>query len=115
LDEESSHALRRDLRLERLRVAGAANRSSNILGREEMRDDDPPLYPGVRQSGNLAYAVNSGAILAEAPGDWADGCPVIEETLTQDGYVVKRSYLDPVSGVRLLVDVVPADVDRSFG
>jgi N-methylhydantoinase B len=75
-----------------------------------------PLYPGVVQQGNLAFAEASGQVLAEAPAHWTDGCPVLEERRwPADGPdVVFRTYLDPASGRALHVEVALADGPRSF-
>jgi N-methylhydantoinase B len=64
-----------------------------------------PLYPGVVQVGTTAYAVLSGAALALAPDPWTDGCPTLEEL--RGNRLLIRSYLDPVTGRLLLVDVLP--------
>jgi N-methylhydantoinase B len=64
-----------------------------------------PLYFGVEQKGTIAYASISGAALAIAPGRWTDGCPTIEEY--RGKRLLVRSYLDPVTGRFLLVDVLP--------
>jgi N-methylhydantoinase B len=75
-----------------------------------------PLYPGVLQQGNLAYAEESGQVLAEAPAHWTDGCPVLEERRWPEGGpdVVFRTYLDPLIGRALHVEVALADGPRSF-
>ena len=55
--------------------------------RQAPASDEPsfPLYPGVAQRGNLAYAEESGQVLAESPHHWTDGCPVLEERRWPDG------------------------------
>jgi N-methylhydantoinase B len=70
----------------------------------------------VDQIGHLAVATDSGAVLAVAPGHFTDGCPVlVERRWDPDGPdVVYRSYLDPLSGRSLLVEVALADSPRSF-
>jgi N-methylhydantoinase B len=75
-----------------------------------------PLYPGVVQQGNLAFAEATGQVLAEAPAHWTDGCPVLEERRwPADGPdVVFRTYLDPASGRALHVEVALAEGPRSF-
>jgi N-methylhydantoinase B len=77
---------------------------------------DLPLYPGVVQRGNVAYAEESGTPLAVAPDHWTDGCPVIEERRWEDGRpdVVYRTFLDPGSGRALHVEASLAEVPRSF-
>jgi N-methylhydantoinase B len=69
------------------------------------------------QQGNLAYAEASGQVLAEAPAHWTDGCPVLEERRWPEGgpNVVFRTYLDPLMGRALHVEVALADGPRSFG
>jgi len=76
-----------------------------------------PLAPGVAQRGNVAVAEVSGAVLAVAPGQWADGCPRLEAPFRAPGTgpdLVVRTYLDPVSGRALHVETVPAGWGRSF-
>jgi N-methylhydantoinase B len=65
----------------------------------------------VVQRGGFAIAEDSGAVLAVAPDNWLDGCPVVETPVAEDGKdVVIRAHLDPLSGRMLLVDVVrPGD------
>jgi N-methylhydantoinase B len=55
--------------------------------------------------GAIAYAAASGAPLALAPDPWTDGCPTLEEP--RGNRLLIRSYLDPVTGKLLLVDVLP--------
>ena len=52
-----------------------------------------PLYPGVTQLGNLAVAEESGAVLAVAPDNWLDGCPVLETQIDE------RAATGPLVGV----------------
>jgi N-methylhydantoinase B len=70
-----------------------------------------PLYPGVIQRSNLALAEQSGAVLAEAPNNWLDGCPVLDIPLFAGAKgVVTRAHLDPLTGRMLYVDVLrPGD------
>jgi N-methylhydantoinase B len=78
-------------------------------------EDAQPLFPGVLQRGAVAYAAESGAPLAVAPGHWTDGCPVLVERLWDDGPAVEyRAYLDPGSGRALHVEVALAGSPRSF-
>jgi N-methylhydantoinase B len=72
-----------------------------------MADRPPePLYPGVVQHGAIAVAEQSGALLAVAPGNWLDGCPVLDRLLDERaGRLVVRSYLDPLTGRILFADV----------
>jgi N-methylhydantoinase B len=76
-----------------------------------------PLAPGVAQRGAVAVAEATGAVLAVAPGQWADGCPRLEAPFRPPGTgpdLVVRTYLDPVSGRALHVETVPAGGGRSF-
>jgi N-methylhydantoinase B len=79
-------------------------------------EGDLPLYPGVVQRGPLAVAEDSGAVLAVAPGHWTDGCPRVEQqTVTGPGReYVTRTYLDPVSGRALHVEVALIGDGRTF-
>jgi N-methylhydantoinase B len=78
-------------------------------------DGDAPLYPGVIQRGRHAVSAATGAVLAEAPHHWTDGCPVIEEHVTHGRLeLVVETYLDPRSGGTLAVDVRPIDAPRTF-
>ena len=68
------------------------------------------------QRGSVAYAAESGTPLAVAPDHWTDGCPVLEERRWPEGGpdVVFRTYLDPLTGRALHVEVALADSPRSF-
>jgi N-methylhydantoinase B len=69
-----------------------------------------PLYPGVVQQGDMALAEQSGALLAVAPGNWLDGCPVLDQLLDdRAGRLVMRQHLDPLTGRILFADVTFAD------
>jgi N-methylhydantoinase B len=116
--DTTATAARRDaLRRDRLARATPALRPQ---GDRRVPDagDAPvfPLYPGIVQQGNLAYAEESGQVLAEAPAHWTDGCPVLEERRWPEGGpdVVFRTYLDPLVGRALHVEVALADGPRSF-
>ncbi|HEX8059230.1 MAG TPA: hypothetical protein VF481_21355, partial [Novosphingobium sp.] len=66
-----------------------------------------PLYPGVVQRGDLAVAEVSGAVLAQAPGNWLDGCPVLDTPIDERaGGTIMRAHLDPATGRALFVDVI---------
>lgn len=100
-------ARRRDaMRAERLRVAAPAAHSV----REQMVEAAAPaipLYPGVVQRGNLAVAEQSGAVLAIAPDNWLDGCPVLDTHVDdRAGGTITRAHLDPASGRILFLDVL---------
>jgi N-methylhydantoinase B len=75
-----------------------------------------PLYHGVEQRGGVAVAVESGAVLAVAPGQWSDGCAVLDEARKSPTGAAwtRRSYLDPVSGRALFVEAVPDGAGRAF-
>lgn len=70
-----------------------------------------PLYVGIAQVGCHAVAIDSGSVLAQAPHHWTDGCPVLIEEFGPDATC--HSYLDPLTGRSLLVDVVPDGMDRA--
>ena len=103
--ESHRHALRRD-RLNRARPAQCPARC-NDLSLICSSTRALPLYPGVVQHADLAVAEDSGALLAIAPGNWLDGCPVLDTPIHEhaDG-IVARAHLDPLSGRALFVDVV---------
>jgi len=75
-----------------------------------------PLYHGIEQRDGVAVSVESGAVLAVAPDQWADGCAVLEEARTSatGASWTRRTYLDPRSGRALFVEAVPQGVGRSF-
>jgi hypothetical protein len=55
----------------------------------------------------LAVSEWSGAVLAVAPGNWLDGCPVLDMPIdARAGGTVARAHLDPASGRMLYVDVI---------
>jgi hypothetical protein len=61
----------------------------------------------VVQHADLLVAEESGALLAIAPGNWLDGCRVLDTPIhDRAGGVVTRAHLDPLSGRALFVDVV---------
>jgi N-methylhydantoinase B len=79
--------------------------------------DDPavPLDHGVVRRGRVAVAEASGAVLAEAPHHWTDGCPLLVEPIEGDGPRLEiRSYLDPVTGRALYVEAAPTGEPRTF-
>ena len=107
VDRDATQALREAMRSARLgnarpaRVPAAANDLSAIGDVPPM-----PLYPGVVQHGAMAVAEESGALLAIAPGNWLDGCPVLDRVIDERaGQLVTRSYLDPLTGCILFADV----------
>ena len=74
--------------------------------------DGAPLYPGIEQHGDIAYATASGAPLARAPDQWTDGCPVIDEPRGER--LLIRYYLDPLTGRFLWVDALPRGEGRTM-
>jgi N-methylhydantoinase B len=65
-----------------------------------------PFYPGVIQHGEFAVAEQSGALLAVAPSNWLDGCPILDTFLDdRAGELVARQHLDPLTGRVLYADV----------
>jgi N-methylhydantoinase B len=84
---------------------------------ESVPSDEPAvaLYPGVVQIGRWAVSEHSGAVLAEAPDDWLDGCPVLREDRSIGGFrLVQDVHLDPRTGRALAVDVRPDGSTRTF-
>jgi N-methylhydantoinase B len=71
-----------------------------------------PLYPGIEQHGDIAYATVSGAPLARAPDHWTDGCPIIDELVGKR--LLIRYYLDPSTGCFLWVDALPSGERRTM-
>ncbi|MDI9977247.1 hydantoinase B/oxoprolinase family protein [Rhodococcus sp. IEGM 1307] len=71
-----------------------------------------PIASGVEQRGGFAVSVRSGAVLAQAPGHWTDGCPVLVEQLA--GGVETRRYLDPGTGHVLHTEVAVTGEPRTF-
>ena len=102
-DDDATRARRADERRQRLAAAVPARRPVPA----DTRGTGPTgrIHPGVDQHGELAVASASGAVLAVAPQPWTDGCPTLERPLTPG--LVERSYLDPVTGDLLLVEVAP--------
>ena len=78
--------------------------------------DRLPLYPGVVQQGRHAVSERSGAVLAQAPDPWTDGCPTIHTArMTGAGIqVAVIAYLDPLTGHTLAVDSRVDDGGLSF-
>ena len=73
-----------------------------------------PLSAGILQQGNLAVSELSGAVLAQAPNHWTDGCPQLWNFIPADESVDVIGYLDPINGRMLFVDVVVKGTERSF-
>jgi N-methylhydantoinase B len=117
VDGEATVARRDAIRQDRLaRAKPAVSPQGNRQVPETSDAEALPLYPGVVQLGNIAYAEGSGQVLAEAPAHWTDGCPVLEERRWPEGGpdVVFRTYLDPLVGRALHVEVALAAGPRSF-
>lgn len=113
-DDEATVAERERRRRERLERSRPAIRPLDGENTPAPADQAFPLYPGVEQRGRYAVAQESGAVLAEAPNSWLDGCPTWEEEQPGAGApVVVRSYLDPVSGRVLHTEAVPRGTGRS--
>jgi N-methylhydantoinase B len=113
LDTAATDRLRADRRRARLRDAQAPRRTVNGAVRNE---PGVPLYPGIVRQGRFAVAEQSGAVLAESPDHWTDGCPVLVERRPGPGESVLliRTYLDPATGAALHTEVCPDDEPRSF-
>lgn len=110
IDLQATQAHRASIRQERLGRARPAKVAADRASIDTRNDAQAwPLYPGVIQRGELALAEESGAILARAPGNWLDGCPVLEAPIGEPASgITARAYLDPLSGRMLFVDVVCA-------
>ena len=115
-DAAATQRRRDELRARRLAGASPAKRALRAADVANLAAGDPlPLYPGVVQRGCVAFAEASGAPLAVAPDHWTDGCPVSIERRGDDGPpVVFRTYLDPLSGRSLYVEVALEEWPRSF-
>jgi N-methylhydantoinase B len=117
VDEPATAARRATIRRERLSRARPPEHVVTDAAVSDPGDlSGEPLYPGVVQRGDVAYAQDSGAPLARAPRHWTDGCPVLEDRRWADAGpdVVFRSYLDPRTGRTLHVEVTLAGEPRSF-
>jgi N-methylhydantoinase B len=113
-DQGASDALRRARREARLRQARPPARP---VAAEPLKSAKGlALFPGIVQVGSLAVGEESGAVLAEAPHPWTGGCSTLDEQDTgANGYVVAtRSYLDPVTGRRLLLEILQRDGSSVF-
>jgi N-methylhydantoinase B len=110
VDLSATQARRQSLRRDRLNHARPAPLPAQRNDVSRIQDTPSwPLYPGVVQRGDLALAEESGALLAVAPGNWLDGCPVLETPIDQGARgVIARAHLDPLTGRMLYVDVVCA-------
>ncbi len=118
VDEEGSSRLRARTRRDRLAAAVPPERPRGGQRLDASTCDDArPLYHGIVQVGASAVAAASGAVLAESPAHWTDGCPVLEEHHASPegaGWITRR-YLDPLSGACLHAEAVPVGARRSLG
>jgi N-methylhydantoinase B len=108
IDAPGTDALRNRLRRDRLAQAAPARFAApGATVPANARSSALPLYPGVVQHGDLAVADASGAVLAVAPGNWLDGCPLLDMPVGDPVRgVIARAHLDPVSGTMLFTDVI---------
>jgi N-methylhydantoinase B len=114
VDVSATAQLRTDLLTTRLHLATAPATPVRRVDVATPTDAETlALYPGVVQIGRQAVAARSGAVLSTAPDHWTDGCAVLEERVEGDRGVI-RSYLDPLDGRALFVEVVPVGSGRSF-
>jgi len=110
----ASDALRRERSKARL---ARANPPQRPVGNSPVAvESGLPLYPGIVQIGGLAVSEDSGAVLAEAPHPWTGGCSTLdEEDVGPNGHVVRtRAYFDPLSGRRLLLEILQSDGSSLF-
>jgi N-methylhydantoinase B len=118
LDTNGTAARRAQIRAQRLADARPAVRALSQPERDSAADaiSVVPLCHGVGRRGSYAISLATGALLAQSPDHWTDGCPVLEERrLSSRGRPwIQRSYLDPFSGGALYVEAVPAGSGRSF-
>jgi len=113
-DRQASEALRRSRLEARLNQAHPPARP--VAAQPLSSPTGLALFPGIVQVGSLAVSEDSGAVLAEAPHPWTGGCFVLDEQDTgPNGYVVAtRSYLDPLTGRRLLLEILQRDGSSVF-
>ena len=113
-DAERSRRLRGQRRCERMGRAAPPRRA---LGRDPVSPEDGlPLFPGIVQVDGLAVSERSGAVLAEAPRPWTDGCFTLDEkSAGANGYpVTTRSYLDPQNGECLFQEILGPGGETGF-
>lgn len=109
---DGTDSRRAELLRDRLERAEDAAVSVNPSVTPAIEADAFPIAPGVEQRGGLAVSERSGAVLAEAPSHWSDGCPLLREAVT-DG-IETRHYLDPLTGHILHTEVAAVGEPRSF-
>ena len=78
--------------------------------------DEAPMHPGIIRRGRFAMAEESGAVLAESPDHWTDGCPTLEVRRPGPAGtdLLVRSYIDPISAAILYTEVCPDNEPRTF-
>ena len=112
------HAATATLRAARLsaRLAEARPAVRPVTGQVTPKGAGLPLYPGVAQCGRFAVSERSGAVLAQAPAPWTDGCPTIHSAwMSRAGIELATiAYLDPLTGHTLAVDSRVNDGRVSF-
>jgi N-methylhydantoinase B len=113
-DSQRTEKLRDVRRRERLARADSPLRSMD--GATASPRGGEPLYEGIVQLGDKAVGERSGAVLANAPDHWTDGCCALDETVVApNGFVMPtRSYLDPITGECLFHELRRPDGIRSF-
>jgi N-methylhydantoinase B len=105
IDAAATEKRREGLRRERLAQARPAGKRPQVA--IDPSQPATPLYPGIVQRGDLAVSEWSGEVLAQAPGNWLDGCPVLDTPIDdRAGGTIMRAHLDPASGRALFVDVL---------
>jgi N-methylhydantoinase B len=116
VDTAATAARRAELRAARLAEASPAIAPVNPSVLIDATAAEQPLHHGVVQRGQVAVAIESGALLAVAPAHWTDGCPVLEiERRSSVGTPwCQRTYLDPLTGRALHTEAVPPRAPRSF-
>ena len=94
-----------------------AERRAGLRALWERWADDPAVVTGVQEDIALppGQRVQSWGATLLMPDDWLDGCPVLREELTIGGFrLVQDTYLDPITGRSLAVDVRPDGSARTF-
>ncbi|MDG2003897.1 MAG: hydantoinase B/oxoprolinase family protein [Novosphingobium sp.] len=116
VDRDATAELRDLIRSDRLKRARPAQNPAAVNDLSAITSQPAaPLYPGVIQHGDIAVAEKSGAPLAVSPGNWLDGCPILDTLLDErGGGLVMRAHLDPLSGRILFADVLFADEGPSM-
>ena len=104
-DAAATEARRTAMRRARLSEARPAAKPARAT--VDARTAAVPLYPGVVQRGNIAVSECSGEVLAIAPDNWLDGCPVVDTAIDdRAGGTIMRAHLDPATGRALFVDIL---------